>query len=203
MTTKRRHACFVVNFNENVTLGLPEAIPFTNRPELLDRAISRTPADGQTALYDRIGVAMERLQAGSRDKKVLIVVSDGGDNASALKLAEVLAIARQSNVLVYSIGIFDEADPDRNPRVLRRLARATGGAAHFPGPIKLADVCEQIAREIRNQYTIGYVSTNAARNGAYRTVRVAASAEGAGKLLVQTRAGYIAAGDARAGRKPE
>lgn len=204
LSSNREDEMFVVNFNENVSLGLPDVIPFTNQPELLDLAISRTPADGQTALYDAIAVALERLQAGSRDKKVLIVISDGGDNASARKLAEVLPIARQSSALVYTLGIFDEEDPDRNPGVLRRLARATGGAAYFPGPGKaLSAVCEQIARDIRNQYTIGYVSTNAARNGAYRAVRVTASAEGAGRLVVQTRAGYIAGGDARAGREPE
>ena len=86
---------FVVNFNENVTLGLPAAIPFTNRPEDLTYAISNTPATGKTALYDAIWKAREWMAGGSRDKKVLIVISDGGDNASTHTLAEVVAGRQQ------------------------------------------------------------------------------------------------------------
>src|SRR5205085_8494909 len=71
---------FVVNFNEKVTMGLPDALAFTNRSEELERAISRTPAAGMTALYDAVIAARERLKTGSREKKVLIVISDGGDN---------------------------------------------------------------------------------------------------------------------------
>jgi hypothetical protein len=85
---------FVVNFNEKVTLGLPAAIPFTNRPEDLAHAISDTPTAGMTALYDAIFTAQERLVRGSRDKKVLMVISDGGDNASAHTLVDVLESRR-------------------------------------------------------------------------------------------------------------
>jgi Ca-activated chloride channel homolog len=85
---------FVVNFNEKVTLGLPEAIRFSNRPEELALAISRTPATGKTALYDAVVVARERLQSGTRDKKVLLVISDGGDNASTHNLPEILKMVR-------------------------------------------------------------------------------------------------------------
>jgi Ca-activated chloride channel family protein len=108
-------------------------------------------------------VIIDRLRScdpGSRDKKVLIVMSDGGDNASAHSLAEVLKIADQSSVLVYAIGIFDAEDPDRNPDVLRRLARTTGGEAFFPRRFDdVVAICERTARDIRNQYTIGYVSS--------------------------------------------
>jgi Ca-activated chloride channel homolog len=187
---------FVVNFNENVTLGLPAAIPFTNRAEELEKAILKTPAEGMTALYDAVAKALERLQAGSRDKKVLIVISDGGDNASALNLELVLKKAAQSSAMIYTIGIFDDSDPDRNPGVLRRLARETGGEAFFPAKLsEVVPVCERIARDIRNQYTLGYVSANTPRPGAYHAIRVAARPEGKGKLIVRTRAGYIAAGD--------
>src|SRR3954469_16184585 len=106
---------FVINFNEKVTLGLPAGIQFTNRPEELAQAISNTPATGRTALYDAILEAEHRLAAGSRDKKVLLVISDGADNASAHTLAEVVRAGRQSGTLVYTIGIFDPDDPDRNP----------------------------------------------------------------------------------------
>jgi Mg-chelatase subunit ChlD len=76
--------------------------------------------------------ARKRLQTGTREKKVMIVISDGSDNASTHTLAEVLKMAEQSNVLVYTIGIFDDEDAE-NPGVLRRLAAATGGEAYFPG----------------------------------------------------------------------
>ncbi len=184
---------FVVNFNERVTLGLPDATPFTNRSDLLEAAISNTPALGMTALYDAIVEAQKRLHAATTEKKVLIVISDGGDNASAHSLAEVLKMAGQSSALVYTIGIFDEEDPDRNPEMLRRLARATGGEAYIPGPFDgLAAICERIAREIRHQYTLGYVSSTAAQPGAYRAIRVTARAPGKGNLAVRNRSGYIA-----------
>lgn len=182
---------FVVNFNENVTFGLPNSVLLSSRSEELARAISNTPTAGRTALYDAIIQARKRLQTGGRDKKVLIVISDGGDNASTHTLAEVLKMAQLSSTLVYAIGIFDESDPDRNPGVLRRLAGATGGEAFFPAQLHdVLAICERIARDIRNQYTIGYVSSNEARSGTYRTIRVTARSNGKGKLSVHTRAGY-------------
>src|SRR5206468_7297793 len=134
---------FVVNFNENVTLGLPAAMPFTNRQEDLTHAISNTPATGKTALYDAIWKAREWIAGGSRDKKVLIVISDGGDNASAHTLADLLQAANKSNIQIYTIGIFDPDDPDKNPAVLRQLARATGGEAFVPDELSdVVSVCE-------------------------------------------------------------
>jgi Ca-activated chloride channel family protein len=193
-TSNPEDRMFVVNFNEKVTLGLPGRISFTNRSEELERAISSMPARGMTALYDGVIKALERLQTGSgNDKTALIIISDGGDNASKHSMGELLKMAEQSSALMYAIGVFDEEDPDRNPGVLNRLARATGGEAFFPG--KLAEViaiCENIAREIRNQYTIGYVSSNAAPTGGYRKIRVVAAGAEHGKLSVRTRAGYIA-----------
>jgi len=189
---------FVVNFNEHVTLGLPGAIRFTNRVDELESAILRAPATGQTALYDAVVAGFERLQTAGRDKKVLIVISDGGDNASAHILADVLRMAGQSSALVYTIGIFDEDDPDRNPYMLRRLARATGGEAFFPGQLnEVVAICERIARDIRNQYTVGYVPASAAQPGVYRSIRVNARAAGYGKLFVRARSGYITAGESR------
>jgi VWFA-related protein len=185
---------FVVNFNEKITLGLPAAMRFTNRPDELESAISKTGARGQTALYDAVAAGFDQLREAGREKKVLIVISDGGDNASGLDLAAILKIAGQSSVLVYTIGIFDNDDPDRNPGVLRHLARATGGDAFFPSqPDEVIAICEGIARDIRNQYTIGYVPARAAQPGRYRSVRVSAVAAGRGKLMVRARAGYIAA----------
>jgi Ca-activated chloride channel family protein len=186
---------FVINFNEKVTTGLLPAIQAGDRFDALAHAISDTPATGKTALYDAAIAGFGRLQAGGSgtpDKKVLIVISDGGDNASAHRLAEVLKTAGQSSALVYAVGIFDAEDEDKNPDVLSRLARATGGEAFFPRErSEVVAICESIARDIRNQYTIGYASSNAAKPGAYRSIRVVAAAPGYGKLSVRTRAGYI------------
>jgi Ca-activated chloride channel homolog len=188
---------FVVNFNEHVTLGLPEGIAFSNRPDELAHAIFDTPATGKTALYDAILEARKRLQSADRNKKVLIVISDGGDNASAHSLADVLKMAEQSAALVYAIGIFDDADEDRNPDVLRRLARATGGEAYFPAQAgEAVAICERIARDIRHQYTLAYVSSNVGKAG-YRSIQVIARREGKSKLVVRTRPGYIAGGAAQ------
>lgn len=187
---------FVVNFNEAVSLGLPAAIPFTNSSTELEDAISNAPAAGMTALYDAVVEGIEQLQVGTQDKKALLVLSDGGDNASAHSLADVLKIAEQSSAIIYTIGLFDDDDPDRNPKVLKRLAHETGGEAFFPSELgAVVDVCESIAQDIRNQYTIGYVSTNVTPKGVYRAIRVVARVEGRGKLSVRTRAGYIAGGE--------
>ena len=192
---------FVVNFNETASLGLPDAIRFTNRPGELARAISDAPITGQTALYDAVLLAHGRLQTGTRDKKVLIVISDGGDNRSTHSLEEVVKMAGQSSALIYTIGIFDDGDADRNPAVLRRLAGTTGGEAFFPGELnEVVPICERIARDIRNQYTLGYVPTNTAQSGAFRAIRVIARTAGKTKLTVRTRAGYIAGGESRPDR---
>jgi VWFA-related protein len=185
---------FVVNFNETVSLGLPGAIGFTTSSEQLEQAIWQAPAAGQTALYDALDKALARLQAGSRDKKVLVVISDGADNASAHSLAQVFEMAERSNAIIYTVGLFAVDDPDANPRVLNRLARVTGGEAFFPKQLDdVVTICERIARDIRNQYTIGYASTNTKPSGVYRAIRVGAHAPGHGKLVVRTRPGYIAA----------
>jgi len=186
---------FVVNFNETVSLGLPSGMRFSDSAETLGTAIWGAPAIGTTALYDAIVEALKRLQEGTSDKKVLIVISDGGDNASQARLNDVLKMAEQSSAMIYTIGIFDQDDPDRNPQVLQRLVRETGGEAFFPTQLsETVATCERIARDIRDQYTIGYSSMNE-KQGAYHKVRLTARRNGNGKLSVRTRAGYIAGGE--------
>ena len=186
---------FVINFNEKVTLGLPVGPRFTNRADELERAVASTPATGQTALYDAVVEGLERLRPGGPEKKVLIVISDGGDNASTLRMSEVLKRVAQSSAIVYAVGIYDEENPDRNPDVLVRLARSTGGEAFFPARTdEVVAICERIARDIRNQYTIGYLSNSTAPAGAMRTIRMVARAIGKGELSVRTRNGYMAGG---------
>lgn len=189
---------FVVNFSDHVTLGLPPGIRFTNRVDELARAIANTPAAGMTALYDSLIVARARLEDGSRDKKVLIVISDGGDNASKHRLPEILKLAQHSKALIYTIGLFDPDDPDRNPRVLRRLADATGGEAYLPRQTQeVISLCERIARDIRHQYILGYVSAKPAPPGTYRAIQVIARDAQKRKLLVRTRPGYIVGQEAK------
>ena len=182
---------FVVNFNERVTLGLLPAMAFSDQATELEAAIRRAPASGETALYDAVDVALEKLKSGERDKKVLLVISDGGDNASVIGLRQILKKAEQTNVLVYTIGIFEPNDPDQNPAVLKRLAHESGGEAFFPSKLsEIPGICENIANEIRHQYTLGYVSTNS-QPGGRRVIRVVAHAPGK-DLTVRTRSGYTA-----------
>jgi VWFA-related protein len=184
---------FVVNFNEHVSFGLPADTAFTDQPAQLTLALSRIAADGETALYDAVAAALEHLKKGNRDKKVLIVVSDGGDNASKNTLAQTMALAMKSDAIIYTLGLFDPDDPDKNPDVLHRFAKATGGKAFLPEMLKeVIPICEQIAHDIRNQYTIAYASTNEKQDGNYRVVAVKTVAVGGGRLIVRTRPGYYA-----------
>ncbi len=183
---------FVVNFNDRVSSGLPADMPFTDRQEQLQQALSGISAIGQTSLYDGIAAALEHLKLGSLDKKVLILISDGGDDASKHTLAQVIDIAKHSAATIYAIGIFDEQDGDQNPAVLKRFAKETGGEAFFPESSRaITSICEEIARDIRSQYTLTYVPANALQDGRYRAIEVKASAPGRGRLSVRTRAGYF------------
>src|SRR3954462_9980966 len=197
---------FLVNFNEHVSLGLPMDVAFTDKPEQLKSAMSTVKADGKTALYDAVAVALEHLKKGNRDKKVLIVVSDGADNASTRTKAQILGMAAESDAIIYGVGIYEPDDPDnRNPRaVLRELADASGGEAFFPEELRdVRPICERIAHQIRNQYTISYIPTNQNHDGTYRAIQVrAATPEGRG-LIVNTRAGYVAPLKSAAAAKPE
>ena len=195
LSSNQEDEMFVVNFNEIASLGLPGTAHFTNSAADLETAIARVPPQGMTALYDAVAKGLAVLQAGTRDKKVLIVLSDGGDNASARSLSQVMKLAQRSDAVIYTVGLFDDEDPDRNPGVLKHLAASTGGQAFFPEKLNdVVAICERIARDIRHQYTIGYVPSNPARDDSYRTVRVLARVEGHGRLSVRTRSGYIAGG---------
>ena len=177
---------FVVNFNDHVVLE------GSNHPDQLARSISSVPTQGKTALYDAVIRALAQVKTGTLQKKALMVISDGGDNASRHTLAEVLKAVEESNVLVYTIGVFDEEDPDKNEVALRRLAHVSGGEAFFPRQLnQVVSICERIARDIRNQYILGYVSSNGANPGVYHSIRLAVHAEGKGRLESRTRAGYI------------
>ncbi len=190
---------FVVNFNEKVTLGLPGPLQFSNDPYELGAAIGQASAVGETALYDAIATGLQGLQKGTRDKKVLVVISDGGDNKSRCSMDEVLRMAGLSSAAIYTIGLQDENDPDWNPKVLRRLAKETGGEAFFPAHVnETVEICRRIAADVREQYTIGYIPP-ASQEGVYHKVRVTAQSAEHGKLVVRTRTGYITGRETKAG----
>ena len=185
---------FVVNFNEKVSFGLPESAPFTGDPVSLRDALLAFPSRGRTALYDAVAAALRRLAGGSRDKKALVVVSDGGDNASKRTFRQLLDAVQRSEAIVYTIGLLDEEAPDHDLRVLKKLARSTGGEVFLPRTAaELPAICAHIAGVLRSQYTIGYAPANENHDGAYRRIEVVATAPGSSRrLVVRTRSGYYA-----------
>jgi Ca-activated chloride channel homolog len=191
---------FVVNFNDRVRCGLPEAIPFTDDIRLLGAALSRDVAQGQTALYDALAFALDHLESGRRGKKALIVVSDGGDNCSRRKFKEVMQQVQESRATVYTVGIFARDDPDRNPQVLERMSKVSGGESFLPQDLdEIAPICRKIAKDIRNRYTIGYIPVHANDKAALRKIRLVAASPDHGKLIVRTRTSYmLPAGTGRA-----
>src|SRR5262245_60781651 len=110
---------FIVNFNDFVSMGLPAGVAFTSDFQQVRDALTMVRADGRTALYDAIAAALGHLRNGTRQKKALVVLSDGGDNASRQSLDGVLRIAESSLATIYTIGIYDQYDTDRDPKVLR------------------------------------------------------------------------------------
>jgi Ca-activated chloride channel family protein len=182
---------FVINFNEKPYRGLPDTMLFTDDTQQLRSALWRTPPEGRTALYDAIMSGLHQLSMGRRDKRTLIVISDGGDNVSKHTFKDVMDDVLESLATIYTIGIFDEDDPDRNPGVLSRLARVSGGEVFFPSKLEeIVPICRQIAKDIRTRYTIGYVPTMGQGKG-IRHLKVEAASPDRGKLLARTRTSYM------------
>jgi Ca-activated chloride channel homolog len=183
---------FIVNFNRRAWLALPAATPFTHDSSMLRATLTETRAEGTTALYDAIDMALKHLKDGSKQRKALVVLSDGGDNASHIKLEDALRMAEQSSATIYSIGIYDPTQRDRNPGVLRRIAKVTGGESYFPSSLaEMRTIWPRIAGAIRGQYTIGYVSSNQAKDGSFRKVKITAKNSRGKTLDVRARPGYI------------
>ena len=184
---------FIVNFNEQPRFGLGNTQLFSANVPELESALNGVPARGRTALYDAVELGLAHLNKTTLDKKVLVVISDGGDNASSHSLGQVLDAAARSEAMIYTVGLFDEFDEDRNPGALKKIARITGGEAFVPNQIsKVVAICGEIARDIRNQYTIGYLPANRAFDNQYRSIRVTATDPRGRKCEVRTRAGYVA-----------
>ena len=187
---------FVVDFNDDVLIELMRGKAFSNDAKELAEALRAVSARGRTALYDAVSEGLHHLQYGHLEKKALIIVSDGGDNASHLKYSQVLAQARQSRALIYSIALVGSDNEEENPGLLRRLCKDTGGIAYFPrAGESVTDVSTQIARDLREQYALGYAPQNMKRVDAFRKIEVKVGAPGRGRLHVRTREGYSLAAE--------
>ena len=186
---------FALAFNEHVRAALPPSSPFTSNPNTLRSALQHAiSARGRTALYDAVLAGLEYLSSGSRARRVLVVVSDGGDNASRTTREEVFRKAQASNAMIYTLALRDAARPhEGDPGLLRDLARVTGGAAYRPEHPRHVDTAlREIARDIRHTYTIGYVPTQTDRDGTYHRVRVEVESPDGQRLRVRSRSGYVA-----------
>jgi len=188
---------FVVNFMDDYYLEL-EGKEFTSEISELKAALEKTVTQGNTAYYDAVRASLRHLQQGTRQKKALLVISDGVDRASVSDFKILLEDARKSEAAVYIVSppCIEERRCKSAKREIRRLAEATGGMAYFPTTIEQVEtLCRQIAHDIRSQYVLGYYPTNKARDGSFRTVRVeVVPPPGYKKLTVRTRTGYYAQG---------
>jgi VWFA-related protein len=181
---------FVVNFNNSVVRGLPPFLPFTDDLQMLKAALYYGEPVGQTALYDAIAYALKHLALGHRDKRTLIVVSDGGDNVSQISLTQLMALIEASRATIYTVGLFDSEDRDLHPGVLRRLAGVSGGEYFQPQELNdVAPAFHKISMDIRNRYSIGYVPEEITNKRQVRSVKVTAQNDGR-KFVVRTRTTY-------------
>jgi len=194
-SSNRDDEVFVVNFNEDYYLDQPS--DFTNDLSILREALQRIDARGSTALYDAVLASLDHLQKGHRDKKVLLVVTDGEDNASRHSLEETIRAVQKTDAVIYAIGLLTQEDrraARRARRALTALAEASGGLAFFPRDVaQVHQICLEVAQDIRNQYLLGYYPSAAGTTGFRRVaVRLVNLPHGLGKLIVRTRPGYFA-----------
>ena len=183
---------FLVAFNDEPRFGLPDGVDFTSNPPTLRDALFEMVPEGRTSLYDAVNVALDRLEHAKWEREAAVVFSDGGDTASAATLEDTLERVQRSNALVYTIGLASEINPYRSPKTLKRLARASGGEAFFPeSDAELERVCEEIAREMRSQYTLTYAPSNARQEGRYREIEVRLAGADANRWKVRARQGYF------------
>jgi VWFA-related protein len=189
---------FVVNFNDEPFLDLPHGKEFTSDIKELEEALTRIDSRGGTAMRDAIRVSIDHVkEKGHKDKKVLVVVTDGNDNSSIITLEKLVKDSQQSGVLIYSVGLLSDEErreAKRAEHALTDLAVATGGEAFFPKDLSEVErIAQRVAHDIRNQYTIQYSPTNVALDGTFRQIKVVVNA--AGKPTPHTRSGYYATPD--------
>jgi Ca-activated chloride channel family protein len=186
---------FVVNFNDDFYLDLDK--DFSSSIPELKEALERIDSRGSTALYDAVIGSLDHVKKGAKDKKVLLVVTDGEDNTSHNSLEKTIREIQKTDTVIYTIGLLSEEskkNAKRARRALEDIAKSSGGLAFFPENVDdVRSICEQVAHDIRNQYTLAYYPTNTRRDGTFRTVQVEViPPRGRGKLTARTRNGYYA-----------
>ena len=187
---------FIVNFNDDTHFDQP----LTNDVKKLEAALARMEARGGTAMRDALSKSIAYVKKnGKKDKKVLVVITDGNDNSSDITLEQVLRQAQNSDVLIYSIGLLNEEEAREAKsakKALKALVEASGGVDYYPKSISdVQEITPRVAHEIRNQYILGYTSSNQALDGSFRQVKVTVT--GFGRPTVRTRNGYYATPTAR------
>ncbi len=187
---------FVVNFNDDAYLDQP----FTNDAKKLEEALEKFDTRGGTAMRDAVRMSIDYVkEKGKKDKKVLVVITDGNDNTSTIGLEDLVKKSQQNEVLIYLIGILGEEDQreaKKARRAMRDLAAASGGMDYYPKDLEEVDrITPEVAHEIRNQYTLAYTPNNLALDGTYRKINVLVNAPG--KPTVRTRNGYYASPGAK------
>ncbi len=189
---------FIIGFNDQPYLDQD----FTSDVKLLEKALDKTETRGGTLMRDSIHLALDHMKKlAKHDKKVILVITDGNDNISDETPEQLVREARQSEVLIYSIGLLNEEDPkDKRDaqHALKALAEASGGLDYYPKTLaEVERVTPQIADEIRKQYLIAYTPLNSSLDGTYRKIEVKLT--GFGKPNVRYRNGYYATADAQGG----
>ena len=184
---------FAIVFNEHIRHGLPAAVAFTQSAPQIEAAVTKFPPGGRTALHDAVIEGLEHLEEASHQKHVLIVLSDGDDNASIHSADVMLERAARSNALIYTISTAELGSGDGNSKLLKKLAQRSGGVAYSPtSEREVVEAFREIAGNIRRGYSIGYVPTNTSHDGRYRRVKVSVHAPGHKNLSVIARNGYLA-----------
>jgi Ca-activated chloride channel family protein len=180
-------------FNERVTPVLASRSGMTSDPaELRDALTNNLTVLGKTAFHDALADAIDRLSTGRHERRVVIVLSDGGDNVSRLTFDELLHKVHASNVVIYTIALVDRLTPGYNPGALRHLARVTGGLSFEPkAREKIGTAFRAIAADIRSRYTLAYEPTDTS-SGSVKHVRVVVEAPDGNEVKVRTRTGYVA-----------
>ncbi|CAN5606573.1 hypothetical protein BH10ACI4_BH10ACI4_33630 [soil metagenome] len=193
--SNREDEAFVVDFSWEAFIDQD----FTNDIGKLQQGLSFIKSSGGTAIYDALVASADYLTKNAKHpKQVLLIVTDGEDNASSATLEQAIRrIQDLDGPVVYCVGLLFGNDTDRSEarharRVLESLAEQTGGAAYFPKSIKEVDaIAAEVAQDIRTQYTIAYHSTKSPTLGGYRQVHVEAKGKNTGRLSVRTRSGYF------------
>jgi Ca-activated chloride channel family protein len=182
---------FIVNFNDVAYLD----VPMTNDIKKMEDGIARIDSRGGTAMRDAIDLSMDYLKKNAKhDKKVIVVVTDGNDNSSEITLEKLVEKMQTRDLLVYTIGLLDEEDhkeAKKAKRALDTITKATGGLSFYPNNVDdVEGFALQVARDIRNQYTLAYTPSNQTLDGGFR--RVTVTAKGPNHPTVRTRTGYYA-----------